>query len=60
MNELLVGKVQTGFGDASRWLKLFNVAYNEKPGMPVFRGSLNTALDHVFDWFDACYEAHRI
>jgi len=28
--------------------------------MPVFPGSLNIALDHVFDWFDARYEAHRI
>ena len=60
MSELLVGKVQTGFGDASRWLKLFNSAYSEKVGMPVFPGSLNIALDHVFDWFDARYEAHRI
>ena len=60
MSELLVGKVQTGFGDASRWLKLFNVAYSEKLGIPVFPGSLNIALDHVFDWFDACYETHRI
>src|SRR5205814_8111296 len=60
MSELLVGKVQTGFGDASRWLKLFNSAYSEKLGMTVFPGSLNIALDHVFDWFDARYEAHRI
>ena len=60
MSELLVGKVQTGFGDTSRWLKLFNSAYSEKLGMPVFPGSLNIALDHVFDWFDARYEAHRI
>jgi hypothetical protein len=28
--------------------------------MPVFPGSLNIALDHVFDWFDARYEAHKI
>ena len=60
MSELLVGKVQTGFGDAARWLKLFNSAYSEKLGMSVFPGSLNIALDHVFDWFDARYEAHRI
>jgi len=26
----------------------------------VFPASLNIALDHVFDWFDARYEAHRI
>ncbi len=60
MSELLVGKVQAGFGDAARWLKLFNAAYSQKLGMSVFPGSLNIALDHVFDWFDARYEARRI
>src|SRR5207249_10955584 len=60
MSELLTGKVQTGLGDASRWLKLFNAAYSEKLGISVFPGSLNIALDQVFDWFDARYEAHRI
>ena len=44
MSELLAGKVQSGFGDASRWLKLFNSAYSAKLGMPVFPGSLNIAL----------------
>ena len=60
MSELLVGNVQGGFGAASHWLKLFNAAYSEKLGMSVFPGSLNIALDRVFDWFDARYEAHRI
>jgi len=60
MSELLAGKVQTGLGDASRWLKLFNAAYSEKLGISVFPGSLIIALDQVFDWFDARYEAHRI
>ena len=60
MSELLAGKVQAGLGDASRWLKLFNAAYSRKVGMPVFSGSLNIALDHVFDWFATRYEAHRI
>ena len=60
MSKLLVGKVQGGFGDASHWLKLFNAAYSEKLGMPVFPDSLNIALDRAFDWFDARYEAHRI
>ena len=60
MSELLAGKVQAGFGAAAHWLKLFNAAYSEKLGMSVFPGSLNIALDHVFDWFDARYEAHRI
>src|SRR2546423_10177705 len=60
MSELLTGKVQVGFGKASHWLNLFNVAYSEKLGMPVFPGSLNIALDHVFDWFDSSHEAHGI
>ena len=60
MNELLTGKVQAGFGKASHWLNLFNVAYSEKLGICVFPGSLNIALDQVFDWFDARYQAHRI
>jgi CTP-dependent riboflavin kinase len=60
MSELLAGKVQAGFGEASRWLKLFNAAYSEKLGMSVFPGSLNIALDHVFNWFDARYEAQTI
>jgi hypothetical protein len=60
MSELLTGKVQAGFGNASHWLKLFNVAYSQKLGISVFPGSLNIALDHVFDWFDARYETHRI
>ena len=60
MSELLAGKVQAGFGDASRWLKLLNAAYSEKLGIFVFPGSLNIALDHVFNWFDARYETHRI
>jgi hypothetical protein len=42
---LLAGRVQSGKGDASRWLALFNTAYSRKTGMPVFAGSLNVALD---------------
>jgi CTP-dependent riboflavin kinase len=60
MSELLAGKVQAGLGEASRWLKLFNAAYSEKLGMSVFPGSLNIALDHVFNWFNARYEAQTI
>jgi CTP-dependent riboflavin kinase len=60
MSELLAGKVQVGLGKASHWLKLFNAAYSEKLGISVFPGSLNIALDRVFDWFDARYEADRI
>ena len=60
MSELLIGKIQAGLRNASHWLKLFNVAYSAKLGISVFLGSLNIALDHVFDWFDTRYEAHRI
>ena len=60
MSELFVGKVQAGFGNASHWLNLFNAAYSAKLGISVFPGSLNIALDHVFDWFDPQYDAHRI
>lgn len=60
MSEHLAGKVQGGFGDASHWLKLFNSPYSQKLGMSVFPGSLNIALDHVFNWCDPRYEAHRI
>jgi CTP-dependent riboflavin kinase len=60
MSELLTGKVQAGFGNASHWLKLFNVAYSQKLGISVFPGSLNIALNHVFDWFDVRFEPRRI
>lgn len=45
-----MGRVQPGKGDASRWLARFNAAYARKVGMPVFPGSLNLVLPHVFDW----------
>jgi CTP-dependent riboflavin kinase len=60
MSALLAGKVQAGVGDASHWLKLFNAPYSQKLRMPVFPGSLNIALDHVFNWFEVRYEPHRI
>lgn len=47
----LVGRVQSGKGDASRWLTAFNAAYSRKVGSPVFPGSLNLGLDANFDWF---------
>jgi CTP-dependent riboflavin kinase len=47
----LVGRVQSGQGDASRWLSRFNAAYAQKLRAPVFPGSLNVALDDAFDWF---------
>jgi hypothetical protein len=53
-------RFKLAFGDVSHWLKLFNAAYREKLRVAVFPGSLNIALDHVFDWFDARCKAHRI
>lgn len=46
-----VGRVQSGKGDASRWLSLFNAAYSRKIDATVFPGSLNVALTTPFDWF---------
>ena len=51
MTMRLAGHVQSGKGDASRWLARFNAAYSRKTAMPVFPGSLNVALDAPFDWF---------
>ena len=56
----LSGRVQSGKGDAARWLALFNIAYSRKTGMPVFPGSLNVALDAPFDWFAAAIEERTI
>ena len=51
MESRFSGRVQSGHGDASRWLSKFNAAYSRKVGSPVFPGSLNIALDSRFDWF---------
>ncbi len=58
--ERLRGHVQSGKGDASHWLGLFNAAYVSKLGMPVYPGSLNVALAHPFDWFSPRYGRHII
>ena len=47
----LRGRVQSGNGDAARWLAKFNAAYAHKVGQPIFPGSLNIALPEPFDWF---------
>jgi CTP-dependent riboflavin kinase len=60
MRELLQGRLQSGKGDASRWLRLFNAAYSRKLQMPVYPGSLNLALEHTFDWFAARYQGQII
>ena len=46
------GRVRAGTKQASHWLSLFNAAYAQKLGLPIFPGSLNLALDAPFDWFD--------
>lgn len=51
MTDHLIGRVQAGKGDASRWLARFNAAYARKVAMPVVPGSLNLALPAAFDWF---------
>jgi len=56
----LVGRVQSGEGDASRWLSRFNSAYSRKVGMPVFPGSLNLALSAAFDWFASEIEERTV
>lgn len=42
--------METGVGNASHWLNLYNKNYVLKTGMPVFPGSLNLALEEPFDW----------
>lgn len=48
---ILRGRVQSGVGDASKWLTRFADAYARKTGTPIFPGSLNLALDEDFDWY---------
>ena len=60
MGEVLRGTVQGGQENASHWLRLFNAAYSRKLQMPVYPGSLNLALDQIFDWFATRYQSHII
>lgn len=46
----LTGTVESGVGDAARWLAMFNAAYAKKVGWPVFPGSLNLRLPAPLDW----------
>lgn len=57
---ILVGRVQPGKGDASRWLARFNAAYQGKLGIPVFPGSLNLVLPQAFDWHSTELKHHLI
>jgi len=58
MGSRLIGRVQSGEGNASHWLSKFNADYSRKVGGPVFPGSLNIALESRFDWY-APDIAHR-
>lgn len=60
MPERLVGRVQSGEKDASRWLLKFNAAYCQKTGMAIFPGSLNLLLPAPFDWYALCHAPNRI
>jgi CTP-dependent riboflavin kinase len=60
MSARLIGRVQSGEGDAARWLGLFNAAYSKKLGRPVFPGSLNVAVSPPFDWFSSEVRARTI
>lgn len=56
MSERLIGQVEAGTHNASVWLTRFNAAYERKLCTPVFPGSLNLRLPHVFDWTNPRYE----
>jgi len=57
---LLTGRVQSGHGDAARWLRTFNSAYSRKLGVPVYPGSLNLALAQPFGWAEPALQADLI
>jgi len=56
----LRGRVQSGKGDAAKWLWLFSNAYERKLGSRIFPGSLNLALDSDFDWHAPFFRARLI
>jgi len=56
----LRGRVQSGKGDASRWLRLFAETYERKLGSRIFPGSLNLALNSDFDWYAPFYRDRHI
>jgi CTP-dependent riboflavin kinase len=56
----LRGRVQSGKGDASKWLRLFAEAYARKIGMPIYPGSLNLDLGTPFDWHEPYLQARQI
>ena len=46
----IIGTVQSGFNDASKWLTIFAEVYADWLGEPVFPGSLNIETGARFDW----------
>jgi hypothetical protein len=56
MSELLAGRVQAGLRNASHWLTAFQCRLQREAGDVCVPGSLNIALDLVFDWFDTRHE----
>lgn len=45
-----VGVVESGKGDAARWLRRFAAVYADALDIPLHPGSLNVRLDNSFDW----------
>ena len=56
----IIGRVESGIGDARRWLAKFNTAYSRKTGMPIYPGSLNLRLAESLDWRTPAIEAVTI
>lgn len=44
----LVGKVKSGYGNASFWVKKINEIFKEKYGMKLFPGTLNIEIDSPY------------
>lgn len=48
LNMELVGKVKSGYGNASFWVKKINEIFKEKYGMKLFPGTLNIEIDSPY------------
>jgi riboflavin kinase, archaea type len=47
-HNILKGKIVTGVGDFSGWIKKLNIFYEQKTGMKLFPGTLNIKLEENF------------
>lgn len=45
---VLIGKVKTGFGNASYWMEKAERAFEKKIGIKLYNGTLNVLLEHDF------------